>query len=85
MEREEVLKLINLVLVNNGNEPTTDSEIGMREAGIRSLYFSEVALRLEEQLGRELNFEASSMRRISSVRDVIDFFILATNTDVPLK
>jgi len=82
MEREEVLKTINLVLGNKGLEPASDDETPMRDAGFRSLDFSEVALRLEDQLGHELNFEASAMRRISTIKDVVDFFVHAASSDV---
>ncbi|MBX9741135.1 MAG: hypothetical protein K2X62_13720 [Beijerinckiaceae bacterium] len=79
MTREQVLGLINLVLKKNGRTETTDSETGLREAGFRSLDFSEVALRIEDSLDRELSFEASSMRRITTIKDVIDFFENATS------
>jgi acyl carrier protein len=83
MEREEVLKILNQVLTSKGREPTTDCDAPLREAGIRSLDFSEVALRVEDKLGQELNFEASEMRRIATVKDVIDFFVTAAVTNVP--
>jgi hypothetical protein len=35
-------------------------------------------LRIEDELERELNFSAAAMRRIATVRDVIDFFVQAT-------
>ena len=61
----------------------TDADLPLREVGFRSLDFSEVALRLEDELGYELNFEASTMRRIGTIRDVIDFFVEASlQTDV---
>ena len=78
MDRHEVLDTINLVLANKGREAVCDDETPMREAGLRSLDFSEVALRLEDILGRELNFEAAAMRRITTIKDVIDFFAQAT-------
>jgi acyl carrier protein len=83
MEREEVLKTINLVLANKGQPAASDTDTPMRDAGFRSLDFSEVALRLEDKLGYELNFEASAMRRISTIKDVVDFFVHASGSDVP--
>jgi acyl carrier protein len=82
MEREEVLAIINLVLANKGRACASDDETPLREAGVRSLDFSEVALRVEDAIGRELNFEASVMRRITTVKDVIDFFVSAADVSV---
>lgn len=82
MERDEILEIINRVLINKGREPTSDSETPLADAGIRSLDFSEIAMRLEVSSGDELNFEASTMRRIATVRDVIDFLLIASGTDV---
>lgn len=45
----------------------------LREVGFRSLDFSELALRVEDEVGRELNFDAPALRRIATVGDVIDF------------
>lgn len=81
MNRAEILALINRALHNNGKSATTDSDISLRDAGFRSLDFSEVALRMEDALDRELSFEASAMRRIASIKDVIDFFEKAAMAD----
>ena len=78
MNREDVLAVINQVLRNNGSAPAADAPVPLREAGFRSLDFSEVALRIEDKLDCELNFEASSMRRIATISDVVDFFVGAT-------
>jgi acyl carrier protein len=83
MDRMDVLATINFVLANKGLRATSDDETPMREAGLRSLDFSEVALRLEDRLGRELNFDAATMRRIATIHDVVDFFVDASReTDV---
>ena len=81
MERVDILAVINLVLSSKGAPPVADDDTPMRDAGLRSLDFSEVALRIEDQLEYELNFDAASMRRIRTIRDVIDFFTLAANPD----
>jgi acyl carrier protein len=78
LDRQEVLETINLVLTNKGHPPARDDATLMRAAGLRSLDFSEVAIRLEDVLGRELNFEASTMRRIATIADVVDFFVQAS-------
>lgn len=82
MERDEILEIINVVLTKKGREPASDSETPLADAGIRSLDFSEIAMRLEVSIGDELNFEASTMRRIATVKDVIDFLLIASGTDV---
>lgn len=74
MNRTEILDLMNMVMKKRGREPLSDESQSTREAGFRSLDFSEVALRIEQKVGRELSFDAASMRRIETVKDVIDFF-----------
>jgi acyl carrier protein len=51
-------------------EPTPELELA--ELGFRSLDFAELALRLEERLGRELNFAGAQLRRLVTVGDVVD-------------
>lgn len=78
MNRTEILALMNMVLAKRGRAPVTGEAQTVREANFRSLDFSEVALRIETQVGRELAFDAASMRRIETVQDVLDFFEAAT-------
>lgn len=78
MNRSDILDLMNMVMKKRGREPLTDESQTTREAGFRSLDFSEVALRIETKIGRELSFDAASMRRIETVKDVLDFFEDAT-------
>jgi acyl carrier protein len=78
MQRQEILALINHVLANQGHAPVADEGQTMQEAHFRSLDFSETALRIEQAVGYELNFEAAAMRRIQTIRDVLDFFEGAT-------
>ena len=80
MERQQILDLVNQVLTNQGKQPVRDDETPMAEVGFRSLDFSQVALRIEDELERELNFSAAAMRRITTIRDVIDFFVQATHS-----
>ncbi|SLN70201.1 Acyl carrier protein [Roseovarius gaetbuli] len=74
MIRSDILDLMNMVMKKRGREPLADEGQSTREAGFRSLDFSEVALRIESKVGRELSFEAASMRQIETVKDVLDFF-----------
>ena len=78
MGRDHILDLVNQVLTTQGKTPAADDDTPMTEIGFRSLDFSQVALRLEDELERELNFSAAAMRRITTMRDVIDFFVEAT-------
>lgn len=74
MDRSKILDLMNMVMKKRGRDPLADENQSTRDAGFRSLDFSEVALRIETKVGRELSFDAASMRRIETVKDVLDFF-----------
>lgn len=78
MTRSEILDLMNLVLAKRSRAAITGEAQTVRDANFRSLDFSEVALRIETQIGAELAFDAASMRRIETVKDVLDFFEAAT-------
>ena len=52
--------------------PAEDSAI-LEEIGFRSLDFSELALRVEDEIGEELNFDAPELRQIRTISDVLDF------------
>jgi acyl carrier protein len=51
--------------------PESDST-ALRDIGFRSLDFSELALRVEDEIDEELNFEAAGLRQITTVGDVLD-------------
>jgi acyl carrier protein len=51
-------------------EPRPEQELA--ELGFRSLDFAELALRVEERLGRELNFGGAQLRRLATVGDVVE-------------
>ncbi|TDB77849.1 acyl carrier protein [Micromonospora sp. KC723] len=61
------------VLANQGRTLPDDDAADLREIGFRSLDFSELALRVEDATGEELNFDAPGLRRIATVGDVLDF------------
>lgn len=73
MERTRTLALLNGILASQG-KPETGEDATLQDAGFRSLDFSELALRAELEAGAELNFEASELRAIETVGDVLDFF-----------
>lgn len=74
MTRAEILEIMNHVMMKRGRAEISDESQMTREANFRSLDFSEVALRIETKIGRELAFDAATMRRIESIKDVLDFF-----------
>lgn len=80
MTRSDILDLMNTVLAKRGRAAITDEAQTVRDANFRSLDFSEVALRIETAIDRELAFDAASMRRIETVKDVLDFFVDATQS-----
>lgn len=77
MDRAQITQLMDDILARQGRPPTAGEDQLLRDAGFRSLDFSELALRVEDELGTELNFDASRLRAIETVRDVVDFFAAA--------
>ncbi len=74
MERTRVLALMQQILRKQGHGAALTEAAVLREIGFRSLDFSELALRVEQETGRELNFDAGRLRQIRTVGDVLDFF-----------
>ena len=73
MKRNQILELLNSILIRQG-KPSVENEAALlRDVGFRSLDFSELALRVERAIGRELNFDAALMRSIATVNDVLNF------------
>ena len=78
MNRSEILDVMNMDMGKKGRAEISDESQATRDANFRSLDFSEVALRIETQIGRELTFDAASMRQIETIKDVLNFFEQAT-------
>lgn len=74
MEREVVRKMMNEVLDQQQKGHATEDGMQLRTLGFRSLDFSELALRVEDEIGDELNFDAAGLRTLNTVGDVLDFF-----------
>jgi acyl carrier protein len=74
MDRSQIKQLMDAILARQGKAPVTEENVSLRDAGFRSLDFSELALRVERAVGRELNFDAALMRSIATVADVLNFF-----------
>jgi acyl carrier protein len=73
LSRGQVRAMMAEVLAAQGKELPQDDATDLRELGFRSLDFSELALRVEDELGTELNFDAPGLRSIETVGDVLDF------------
>ena len=70
--REQLRVLMSEVLQAQGKTLPVDESADLREIGFRSLDFSELALRVEDEIDEELNFEAAGLRQITTVADVLD-------------
>lgn len=75
LSRAQIRDLMAQVLDNQGRSLPDDDAVDLREIGFRSLDFSELALRVEDATGDELNFDAPGLRRIATVGDVLDLLV----------
>jgi acyl carrier protein len=73
MDRDRIRAMMAEVLAAQGKDLPADESTDLREINFRSLDFSELALRVEDEVGTELNFDAPELRRIATVGDVLDF------------
>jgi acyl carrier protein len=73
LSRDQVRAMMAEVLATQGKELPPDDATDLRTLGFRSLDFSELALRVEDELDTELNFDAPGLRSIETVGDVLDF------------
>lgn len=73
LSRDEIRTMMAEVLQAQGKTLPDDDSANLEEIGFRSLDFSELALRVEDEIGQELNFDAPELRRIATVSDVLDF------------
>jgi acyl carrier protein len=72
LSREQLRALMEQVLVAQQKTLPQGDDAPLQEIGFRSLDFSELALRVEDETGDELNFEAAGLRQITTVGDVLD-------------
>jgi acyl carrier protein len=72
LSREELRGLMEQVLSAQGKTLPADENADLQKIGFRSLDFSELALRVEDEIDEELNFEAAGLRQINTVADVLD-------------
>lgn len=72
LSRDQVRGLMEQVLQAQGKTLPADEGASLQEIGFRSLDFSELALRVEDEIDEELNFDAAGLRQIHTVGDVLD-------------
>ncbi len=72
VSREQLRALMAEVLEAQGKSLPTEESADLQEIGFRSLDFSELALRVEDEIDEELNFDAAGLRQITTVADVLD-------------
>lgn len=73
LSRDQVREMMAEVLSAQGKQLPADDSASLQEIGFRSLDFSELALRVEDEIDTELNFDAPGLRSIETVGDVLDF------------
>jgi acyl carrier protein len=61
------------ILARQGKPSAVRPDQTLQEVGFRSLDFSELVLRLEDEAGVEWSFDAAPLRRIATVKDVLEF------------
>ncbi|MGH3351041.1 MAG: phosphopantetheine-binding protein [Nocardioides sp.] len=75
LDRAAVRDLMGEVLAVQSKTLPDDDTAKLADIGFRSLDFSELALRIEDETGDELNFEAAGLRSIETVADVLDLLV----------
>ena len=73
LKRAAVRQMMAEVLAKQGKRLPASDDASLDEIGFRSLDFSELALRVEDEVGDELNFDAPGLRAIRTIGDVLDF------------
>lgn len=72
VSREQLRALMGEVLAAQGKALPDDDAALLADIGFRSLDFSELALRVEDEIDDELNFDAAGLRQINTIGDVLD-------------
>ena len=73
LSRDAVRAMMADVLRKQDKQLPEGDDVPLDEIGFRSLDFSELALKVEDELDEELNFDAPGLRSIRTVGDVLDF------------
>jgi acyl carrier protein len=72
LEADGILQELRELYARRGFDVEPTPDLPLADLGFRSLDFSELALRLEARLGRELNFGGAELRRLETVGDVVE-------------
>ena len=75
MDRATVHRLVADIQRRNKRPAEFRSEQTLRDIGFRSLDFSELLLRLEDETGKTLDMDAAPLRAIHTVKDLEDFLL----------
>lgn len=75
LSRDQVQAMMSTILVKHGKQPVSSESDDLAEIGFRSLDFSDLALQVEQKIGRQLNFDAPGLRDIVTAGDAIDFLL----------
>lgn len=70
--RDRLRELMGEVLAAQDKTLPASDDALLADIGFRSLDFSELALRVEDEIDEELNFDAAGLRQITTVADVLD-------------
>lgn len=73
LSRDQLKEMMAEVLRRQEKTMPESEDAALDEIGFRSLDFSELALRVEDELDEELNFDAPGLRSIRTIADVLDF------------
>jgi acyl carrier protein len=73
VSRATILAMMAGILARQDKPTQLSEDSSLREIGFRSLDFSELALRVEAESGRPLEFSGTALRGIQTVRDVLEF------------
>ena len=73
LSRDAIKAMMAEVLRKQDKQLPDSEDALLDEIGFRSLDFSELALKVEDELDEELNFDAPGLRSIRTVGDVLDF------------
>jgi acyl carrier protein len=73
MGEEEIEREVQALCDRRGLALHVDRSTRLADVGLRSLDVSELAIRVEERLGRELNVGAAVLRRLDTVDDLVQY------------
>jgi acyl carrier protein len=81
VSRANILSMMTGILARQDKPSLLSEDSVLRDIGFRSLDFSELALRVEAESGRPLEFSGTALRGIQTVGDVLDFLEAAVGGD----